>query len=129
MHGLDVTLPVPVPAHEVRAWRPPVAGVHEVLHARFAEHGYPPHTHGTWAVLIVDDGAIAYDLDRRSHGTVTADVTVLPPHVVHDGRPAGPAGFRKRVLYLDEGVLPGALVGRAVDQPSINDAALRRAVA
>jgi AraC-like DNA-binding protein len=105
-----------------------VAGVHEVLHARFSEHGYPPHTHGTWAVLIVDDGAITYDLDRRTHGTAGTDVTVLPPHVVHDGRPVSSAGFRKRVLYLDDGVLPESLVGHAVDRPTIDDAALRRAI-
>jgi AraC-like DNA-binding protein len=133
LYGLDVGTPVEVPGrkgpgHEVRAWRPPLPGVHEVLHARFAEHGYPPHTHATWTVLIVDAGSIAYDLDRRSHGTVGADVTVLPPHVVHDGRPAGTAGFVKRVLYLDDAVLPAGLVGRAVDRPTIRDAELRRAI-
>ena len=102
--------------------------MHEVLHARFAEHGYPPHTHATWTVLVVDAGAISYALDRRTHGTVGADVTVLPPHVVHDGRPAGTAGFVKRVLYLEPGVLPAELIGRAVDRPTIRDAALRRAI-
>jgi AraC-like DNA-binding protein len=127
LYGLDVGPELPR-GQEVRAWRPPVAGVHEVLHARFSEHGYPPHTHATWTVLIVDAGAITYALDRRSHGTVGADVTLLPPHVVHDGRPAGAAGFRKRVLYLDGAVLPEALVGHAVDRPTIHDAALRRAI-
>src|SRR5919108_2103731 len=29
----------------VRAWRPPIQGVREVLHASFREHAYPPHTH------------------------------------------------------------------------------------
>jgi AraC-like DNA-binding protein len=124
MHVLNVE----GPGHEVRAWRPGVAGVHEVLHARFAEHGYPPHTHATWTVLVVDAGAISYALDRRTHGTVGADVTVLPPHVVHDGRPAGAAGFVKRVLYLEPGVLPDELIGRAVDRPTIRDAGLRRAI-
>jgi hypothetical protein len=27
-------------------------------------------------------------------------VTLMPPHVVHDGRPAAAAGYRKRVLYV-----------------------------
>jgi AraC-like DNA-binding protein len=124
MHVLNVE----GPGHEVRAWRPGGAGVREVLHARFAEHGYPPHTHATWTVLVVDAGAISYALDRRAHGTVGTDVTVLPPHVVHDGRPAGAAGFVKRVLYLEPGVLPDELIGRAVDRPTIRDAALRRAI-
>ena len=113
---------------EVRAWRPAVAGVHEVLHARFAEHGYPPHTHATWTVLIVDDGAITYDLHRRTHGTLGADVTILPPHVVHDGRPSGSIGYRKRVLYVETSVLPERLIGAAVDRPALGDPGLRRLV-
>ena len=28
-------------------------------------------------------------------------VSILPPHVVHDGRPATTDGYRKRVLYLE----------------------------
>ncbi len=84
-------------------------GVAEVLHARFVEHAYPLHTHDTWTLLLVDDGAIRYDLDRHHHGAVAADVTLLPPHVPHDGRAATRAGFRKRVLYLDATVLQGHL--------------------
>ena len=100
----------------------------EVLHAEFHEHAYPPHTHQAWTVLIVDQGAISYDLHGRRHGSTRADVTVLPPHVTHDGRPATGAGFRKRVLYLDTTVLPEALIGAAVDRPTITDPGLRRAL-
>jgi hypothetical protein len=31
----------------VRAWKPMVAGVHEVFHARFVDYAYPPHVHDT----------------------------------------------------------------------------------
>ena len=41
--------------------------------------------------------------------------------MVHDGRAATTAGFRKRVLYLDPDVVDPALVGRAVDEPTIAD--------
>ena len=53
-------------------------------------------------------------------------MTVLPPHVVHDGRPTTSRGFRKRVVYLEAGVLPESLIGAAVDAPLITDDALRR---
>jgi AraC-like DNA-binding protein len=53
-------------------------------------------------------------------------VTLLPPHVVHDGRAAGSEGFRKRVLYLGTDVLDARLTGRAVDAPDIEDPALVR---
>jgi AraC-like DNA-binding protein len=112
----------------VRAWKPVIAGVHEVFHARFVDYAYPPHVHDAWTVFIVDDGWIRYDLERRHRGAGGERVTILPPNVVHDGRAAGRAGFRKRVLYLGTDVLDERLAGRAVDRPDIHDPALRRAV-
>ena len=108
----------------VRAWKPAVPGIHEVFHARFVDHVYPPHTHDTWTMFIVDEGAIRYDLDTRHRGAVGARVTLLPPHVVHDGRSAGTDGFRKRVLYVGTDVLDERMTGRAVDEPDIEDPAL-----
>jgi AraC-like DNA-binding protein len=112
----------------MRAWRPAVPGVAEILHARFVDHAYPAHVHDAWTLLIVDSGAIRYDLDRHAHGADTAAVTLLPPGVVHDGRTATPAGFRKRVVYLDTTVLGSSLVGAAVDSPAFDDAVLRQRV-
>ncbi len=101
-------------------------GIHEVFHARFVDHVYPPHTHDTWTMFIVDEGAIRYDLDTRHRGAVGARITLLPPHVVHDGRSAGTDGFRKRVLYVGTDVLDERMTGRAVDEPDIEDPALIR---
>ncbi len=120
-HGVLYVLRVASVDGRVRAWRPRLDGVTEVFHARFVDHAYPPHVHDTWAVLIVDDGAIRYQLDGRECRAGGATVTVLPPGVVHDGRPAGRAGFRKRVLYLDDRCLPAALCGRAVDRSTWRD--------
>jgi AraC-like DNA-binding protein len=112
----------PAVAH---GWKPPVAGIREVFHARFADHAYPPHTHDAWTLFIVDEGAIAYDLDRRHHGAAPSMVTALPPQVVHDGRPASGAGFGMRVLYLEPEVLGTELIGRAVDRPVLSVPGLR----
>jgi len=114
------------PSEAVRAWRPAAAGIAEVLHARFTEHAYPVHTHDTWTLLIVDDGAVVYDLDRGHHDALAPQVTLLPPHVPHDGRAATSRGFRKRVLYLDGAVFGAELIGAAVDTPSVRDPLLRR---
>ncbi|HWD83276.1 MAG TPA: AraC family transcriptional regulator [Kribbella sp.] len=113
---------------EVRAWRPDVAGVVEVLHAHFPKHAYPSHTHDAWTVLIVDEGAVRYDLDRHEHGLAQAQVSLLPPHVPHDGRSAKPGGFRKRVLYLAPDRLDARLIGAAVDQPEYVDPLLRHRI-
>lgn len=119
-------LVVSAPAEWVRAWKPTVPGIHEVFHARFVDHAYPPHTHDSWTVFIVDEGAIRYDLESRHRGAAGTRVTILPPHVVHDGRAATGAGFRKRVLYLGTDVLDERLIGRAVDDPDVEDATLIR---
>ncbi len=61
----------------MRSHRPDVPGIAEVLTARFVEHAYPLHTHDTWTLLLVEDGAVHYDLDRRPHDTGRL-VTLLP---------------------------------------------------
>ncbi|MET7643171.1 AraC family transcriptional regulator [Streptomyces sp. NPDC005426] len=114
---------------DITAWRPSVAGIEEVFHARFTDHTYPMHTHAAWTLLIVDEGMVRYDLDRHEHGVLTDVVTLLPPHVPHNGGAATAAGFRKRVLYLDVGQVDEELVGMAVDRPVVHDPALRRGIA
>ncbi len=114
--------PTPV---DIRAWQPGVPGIREVLHATFRDHAYPPHTHDAWTLFLVDDGAIRYDLDRRERGALPSMVSILPPHVVHDGRPATGAGFRKRVIYLEPETLGEERIGASVDRPMLRDPALR----
>lgn len=110
---------------EISAWRPDVSGIREVFYAHFTDHVYPSHTHDTWTLLLVDEGAVRYDLDRHEHGALRSQVTLLPPNVPHDGRSASARGFRKRVIYLDASVLGASLVGAAVDTPGLQDQVLR----
>jgi AraC-like DNA-binding protein len=114
------------PAQWVHAWKPDVPGIHEVFHARFVDHAYPAHTHDAWTVFTVDEGSIAYDLERRHRGVVGSKVTLLPPGLVHDGRPAASDGYRKRVLYVGTDVLGEHLIGPAVDEPDVLDPSLVR---
>ena len=101
-------------------------GIHEVFHARFVDHAYPAHTHDAWTVFTVDEGAVAYDLERRHRGVGGSKVTLLPPHVVHDGRSGAIDGYRKRVLYVGTEVLGEHLIGLAVDAPDLLDPSLVR---
>jgi AraC-like DNA-binding protein len=110
---------------DIAAWHPSVPGVSEVFHAHFTDHAYPMHAHDTWALLIVDDGAVRYDLDRHERGALQNLVTLLPPHVPHNGRSATSGGFRKRVIYLDADQIDQDLIGLAVDDPSFVDPVLR----
>lgn len=117
-----------MPPPEISAWRPQVAGVVEVFHAHFTEHAYPMHVHSTWTLLIVDDGAVRYNLDRYERGTPSGTVSLLPPQVPHNGSPTTSHGFRKRVLYLDMTQLDETFIGPAVDGPDLTDPVLRRRV-
>jgi AraC-like DNA-binding protein len=128
LYVLDVDAVLP-DSCRVEAWAPPVPGISEVLHARLVNYAYPAHCHETWAVLIVDDGAIRYDLDRRHCGAAGQTVTILPPGVPHNGGPAaGVSGFRKREIYLDGSFFPAGLTGAAVDNTNISDPHLRAAI-
>ncbi|MFF0077028.1 AraC family transcriptional regulator [Streptomyces sp. NPDC005494] len=113
---------------DITAWRPRVEGIDEVFHAHFADHAYPMHTHDAWTLLIVDEGMVRYDLDRHEHGAPSSVVTLLPPHVPHNGDAATPEGFRKRVLYLNTSQIDADLVGPAVDSPVLHDPRLRQRV-
>ncbi|WP_312033837.1 AraC family transcriptional regulator [Actinoplanes sp. TBRC 11911] len=117
-----------VPGAEISAWQPRLDGVLEVLHARFTNHAYPMHAHDSWTLLIIDDGAVKYDLDRHERGAFGDLVTLLPPFVPHNGAAATPLGFRKRVLYLTPDRLPSRLVGASVDDSGFADPALRHRV-
>ncbi|MGW8949518.1 AraC family transcriptional regulator [Streptomyces sp. NPDC055709] len=117
-----------VARQQVSAWRPQVPGVVEVFHAHFTEHAYPMHVHDVWTLLIVDDGAVRYDLNRHERGTPNDTVSLLPPHVAHNGSPATSHGFRKRVVYLDLTQLDERFIGPAVDGPDLVDDLLRRRV-
>lgn len=105
-----------------------MTGLAEVFHAHIVDWAYPAHSHDTWAVLIVDHGAIDYSLDTKRCAAVEDTVAILPPGVVHDGQPASRArdGFWKRNLYVDTELLPADLIGPAVDMATVADPVLRR---
>lgn len=110
-----------------RSFAPDVCGIAEVLHASFTAHRYPKHCHDTWTVLLIDDGAVDFELGGRHRQATTSNVTLLPPFVAHDGRSAQVGRpFRKRVLYLHGNRLAEHLIGAAVDRPHLADRHLRR---
>lgn len=84
------------------------------------------HTHDVWTLLTVDRGRIGYELGGERCDSTTRSVTLLPPHVAHDGHSLTAGGFDKRVIYLESRMLTG--VGRAVGRPTLLDGPLRRRV-
>jgi AraC-like DNA-binding protein len=83
---------------------PGVAGV-EALHARFVSHAYAPHSHPTWTVAVVHDGAARFEVDATHQRADRGELFVLEPEAVHTGMAAVPEGWAYKVLYLDPALL------------------------
>jgi len=87
------------------------------------DHTYPMHTHDDWAVMLVDRGVVAYDLDGAAHHAVPAALTLLPPGIAHDGHSARAGeGYRKRVLYVRGDWVPEATAARIARRPTLAQA-------
>jgi AraC-like DNA-binding protein len=77
----------------------------EALHARFVEHAYLPHSHPTWTVAVVHDGAARFEVDATHQRADRGELFVLEPEAVHTGMAAVPEGWAYQVLYLDPALL------------------------
>lgn len=110
------------PAHHCRLIGSPWPGVYATeIHS--ARH-YAKHSHATFGLGIVDDGA---QRSASGHGTVDAyagDIVTTNPGEVHDGRPLGGPSRRWRTVYLEPRVLGEVEITR----PAFVDAELARAV-
>ena len=66
---------------------------------------FQPHSH-SWGQLTYSAQGVLTVLTEDGHFTAPPDMAVwLPPHVVHDIRPVGPAKFRS--LYIEQGLAQG----------------------
>lgn len=70
--------------------------------------------------MVLVDGAVSYGLGHGDHVATPAALTLLPPGVPHDGRPAADGQpYRKWVLYLEPEWLPEPARGHATRQPTL----------
>lgn len=74
------------------------------LTATFRRHAYAPHTHDSYVIGTVIEGFEAFHVTGRPYVIGPGEVCLLPPGVVHDGRPAGD-GFTYRITYPEPEVL------------------------
>jgi AraC-like DNA-binding protein len=77
----------------------------EALHARFVDHAYAPHSHPTWTVAVMYDGAARFEVDATRQRADRGELFVLEPEAVHTGMAAVPEGWAYQVLYLDPELL------------------------
>ena len=105
----------------------------EALHARFVSHAYVPHSHPTWTVAVVHDGAARFEVDATHQRADRGELFVLEPEAVHTGMAAIPEGWAYKVLYLDPALIcdwdeRDAPAPRAARWVVFRDVALRNAL-
>jgi AraC-like DNA-binding protein len=83
------------------AWTVPELGGLEVMHASFVRHQFAKHSHETFTVVLIDDGASRFWYRGAEHIVGAGMVALLNPDEAHTGSPITPNGYSQRSLYLE----------------------------
>jgi AraC-like DNA-binding protein len=90
---------------QVKFWREPQFGNLELLHARYITHAFSRHTHDTYAIAVIEQGAEEFAYRGETHVTPAGDIAIINPGEVHTGHAADETGWTYRVLYPDPSIL------------------------
>jgi len=82
----------------VRFWREQRYDDLECLKARYYRHSYAPHTHDTFAVGVILEGAESFRCRGVSHIAPAGSLVTVNPDELHDGKPHGDS-FAYRMFY------------------------------
>ncbi|TWB45539.1 AraC family transcriptional regulator [Rhizobium sp. ERR 922] len=94
-----------------RAWVEPSLGKTLFLDARYRTLAFERHYHEEFAIGIIESGcqAFSYDGGRRRMDMAAGSVALISPGIVHEGRPAGEAGWHYRMLYPSADIVKEAV--------------------
>lgn len=88
------------PIEQVHYWRDAALDGLELLHAYYVNHRFAPHTHETFAIGVILEGAQAYTPPREGRDVMPAgSIAVINPGKLHAGHAADEYGYRYRMLY------------------------------
>jgi len=100
----------------------------EFLHATFARHTFPRHTHETYAIGVIEKGAQATCYKGATHIAATGEICLVNPGEVHTGFSPDESGWTYRVFYPDAPLLQrvaGEIAGRPVGLPYFSSPVIR----
>lgn len=117
-----------VPTSRMRSWTMPEIPHLECFRAVGFVHGYPRHSHSTWAIGVVEQGIAGIwhrgVIERIGPGELLA----VNPGAVHTGYPLRKSGISHSTLYLGDELVKDVLLGSAAlpafPQISIQDSDL-----
>jgi AraC-like DNA-binding protein len=116
--------------HHCRVLASPWAGVYAT--AIVSARHYGRHSHATYGVGVVDDGAHRSCSGRGTVDAFAGDIVTTNPGEVHDGRPLGGPSRTWRTVYLAPEVLASLCAGGAgelsITRPAFADPQLQQSV-
>jgi AraC-like DNA-binding protein len=81
---------------------------------RLTTCAYAPHRHDTYAIGVTLAGVQTFRYRGERRVCLPGEVHVLHPDETHDGAPGTDAGFAYRIVYVEPGLVRGALGDRAL---------------
>lgn len=112
-------------------------GSFDALRGTAVRRVFPPHTHDTFAIGVVEQGASRLRYRGVDRIASAGAVVLIPPGEVHTGEPIDDAGWTYRMLYPDTHLVRAASHGMlershdvvSLANPVIKDPVLARAMA
>ncbi|WP_460862944.1 AraC family transcriptional regulator [Nocardiopsis coralliicola] len=89
-------------------WRHPGLPGTDLLRAHYVRHTFPPHSHDTYTIAVIDAGLEEYRYRGTLQRSGPDSLALVEPGVVHTGNAGVPEGWRYRVQYPEEPVVTAA---------------------
>jgi AraC-like DNA-binding protein len=101
-------------SEQAKAWRMPVLGNLEVLHATYITHTFPRHAHAEFCIGTVIRGAEQVRYRGTTYVAPAGSVVVLQPGEVHSNWAANDIGWSYKVFYPDAQLMQQVAVSAGV---------------
>ena len=84
----------------VKYWRSPDLSDVELLHARYTAQSFSRHAHDTYAVGVIEQGALAFSYRGENWLAQAGQVNLAVPGEAHTGNAATDIGWTYRMFYI-----------------------------
>lgn len=104
----------------VKFWHDATLSNLELLHATYITHTFAPHTHESYVIGVIEQGAEQFAYRRRQHVAPVGSIVFINPGEMHTGSAAAEQGWTYRTLYPSTDLLQRSvsdLTGKSRDIP------------
>jgi AraC-like DNA-binding protein len=106
-------------SEQSKFWRLPELGNLELLRATFVTQSFPRHTHDSFAVGVIEQGALGFYYRGENVVASQGTINLANPDEAHTGYAAAETGWTYRMFYLDANILQ-KVAAEIADRPIPN---------